>query len=125
MAFYRPAPTCQIARLAELYEAVFGQRADGTFVEVGAFDGDTYSNTSCLADLGWRGLYIEPIERSWRQCVERHRRNARVSVLNAAIGPTETTIRMWDSGATSTGSADERDLNLEKGWSTPSSLAIG
>jgi FkbM family methyltransferase len=88
VAFYRPAPTCQIARLAELYEAVFGQRADGTFVEVGAFDGDTYSNTSCLADLGWRGLYIEPVPRFAEICRWRHRDNARVSVVECAVGAT-------------------------------------
>jgi hypothetical protein len=28
-------------------------------VEVGAFDGATYSNTVFLAENGWRGIYIE------------------------------------------------------------------
>jgi FkbM family methyltransferase len=67
---------------------VFGPRRDGTFVEVGAFDGDTYSNTSCLADLGWRGLYIEPVPKWAEVCRWRHRGNPLVSVLECAVGAT-------------------------------------
>jgi len=116
--FYRPAPSCQIALLGGLYEGLFGRRSDGTFVEVGAYDGETFSNTSCLADLGWRGLYAEPVEESFRLCRERHRRNPRVSVLNTAIGPEETMIRFWDNGPFSTGSLAETEMNAANGWST-------
>jgi FkbM family methyltransferase len=115
-SFYRPSASCQIAVLAGLYEQLFGECADGTFVEVGAYDGETFSNTSCLADLGWRGLYIEPVERSYRQCAERHRANTGVTVLNCAIGPTETTIRFWDNGEFSTGSPDEMAVNQANNW---------
>ncbi|MBI3517474.1 MAG: FkbM family methyltransferase [Proteobacteria bacterium] len=86
MAFYQPSETCQIGRLGALYEAVFGQRTDGTFVEVGAFDGDRYSNTSCLADVGWRGLYIEPVPLHVQACRQRHGANPGVTVLECAIG---------------------------------------
>ncbi len=115
-SFYRPTPSCQIAVLGGLYERLFGERTDGTFVEVGAYDGETFSNTSCLGDLGWRGLLIEPVERAYRKCLERHRNNPRVSALHTAIGPTETTIRFWDNGQFSTGSAEEMDVNRINGW---------
>ncbi len=85
MGFYQPSSTCQIARLAELYDDVFGQRADGSFAEVGAFDGDTYSNTSCLADVGWRGLYIEPLPKFAEICRWRHRNNPGVTVVECAV----------------------------------------
>jgi len=88
MGFYPLSSTCQIQRLGTIYEAVFGQRTDGTFVEVGAFDGDRYSNTSCLADVGWRGLYIEPVPLHVAICRERHRGNVGVQVLECAIGAT-------------------------------------
>ncbi len=121
--FYRPSPSCQIAILGALFEQLFGQRVDGTFVEVGAYDGETFSNTSFLADLGWRGVYIEPVERAFKRCVERHRRNPRVSVLNWAIGPEETTIRFWDNGQFSTGSADEMAINTANAWIDPAGVA--
>lgn len=40
---------------------VFRQRPAGFFVEVGAYDGVTLSNTFFLEQMGWRGILIEPI----------------------------------------------------------------
>lgn len=95
---------CQIPGLARLYELFLGYRSHGCFVEFGAFDGDYVSNTSGLADLGWRGLYLEPVPEYFRKCVERHRRNGRVSVLNCAVGPEEAEIDIHVGGPLSTAS---------------------
>src|SRR3982751_5457549 len=84
--FYAVSPTCQIPTLAFLYELFFGRRHDGVFVEIGAFDGYTYSNTSCLADAGWRGCYIEPVPSSADACRQRHAGNPRIEVAQLAIG---------------------------------------
>ncbi len=40
---------------------IFRGRANGFYVEVGAYDGVRLSNTCFLEQLGWRGLLIEPI----------------------------------------------------------------
>ena len=40
---------------------VFGGRPHGYFIEVGAYDGVTLSNTNFLEQMGWCGLLIEPI----------------------------------------------------------------
>lgn len=40
---------------------VFQHRRSGYFVEVGAYDGVTLSNTYFLEFMGWRGLLVEPI----------------------------------------------------------------
>jgi FkbM family methyltransferase len=82
--FYIPPSNCQVPDLAGKWEALFGRRTEGFFVEVGAYDGESYSNTSCLADAGWAGLYIEPIEEFAEKCTLRHAANPRVSVLNCA-----------------------------------------
>lgn len=37
----------------------FGDRV-GHFVDIGAYDGLTYSNTRCLMERGWSGVCIEP-----------------------------------------------------------------
>ena len=50
--------TCQIPGLDAIYDQYFGDKI-GSFVEVGAFDGMTYSNTWHLANRGWYGVYIE------------------------------------------------------------------
>jgi FkbM family methyltransferase len=66
-----------------------GRKANGIFAEVGAFDGEMYSNTSFLADLGWRGVYLEPVPEYAAACKARHRRNRAVSVLQCAVGAAE------------------------------------
>jgi FkbM family methyltransferase len=115
-SFYQPSSSCQIAILGALHERLFGERTDGSFVEVGAYDGETFSNTSCLADKGWRGLYIEPVAASYQRCVARHCNNPNVSVINRAIGPEATTIRFWENGEYSTGSPDEVVANAANAW---------
>ncbi len=101
--FYAPPANCQVPELGRKWEAIFGRRTEGFFVEVGAYDGENFSNTSCLADAGWAGLYIEPIVEFAEKCRARHAKNSRVSVLNCAasdkagnaeifIGDTLTTL---------------------------------
>lgn len=40
---------------------VFQRRRTGYFIEVGAYDGVTLSNTFFLEQMGWNGLLVEPI----------------------------------------------------------------
>lgn len=82
---YNTVDTCQIKNLSEIYEKYFGYPSKGYFVEVGAYDGEFASNTSCLADHGWEGLYIEPIYDHYLKCMKRHDKN-NVTVANVAIG---------------------------------------
>ena len=102
-SFYRPPSNCQVPDLAEKWETIFGRRTDGYFVEIGAYDGESFSNTSCLSDAGWAGLYVEPIIEFADKCRARHAANPRVKVLNCAasdasgvaeifIGDTLTTL---------------------------------
>jgi FkbM family methyltransferase len=79
--------SCQIPGLVDRYRELFaGVKVDGTFVEVGAYNGEDFSNTSGLADLGWVGLYIEPVPRYAHACARRHAVNREVRVASCAIG---------------------------------------
>jgi FkbM family methyltransferase len=96
--FYRPAPSCQIPELAALYRLFLGERNEGLFVEVGAYDGISFSNSSCLADVGWKGILIEPIPRFAQACRERYHGNARIQVVDAAVGDTATDVELTIAG---------------------------
>jgi FkbM family methyltransferase len=96
--FYRPAPTCQIPELATLYRLFLGERNDGLFVEVGAYDGISFSNSSCLADAGWNGILIEPIPRFAQACRDRYHGNARIQVVDAAVGDTAADVEFTIAG---------------------------
>jgi len=82
---YEISTSCQIANLSQVLLDLFGYREGGMFIEVGAHDGYSFSNTWGLAEAGWEGIYYEPIEELVLQCMVRHAKNA-VIVRNIAIG---------------------------------------
>ena len=100
-----PVRTCQIPNLRALLTEALGTVDGGAFVEVGAYDGETFSNTSWLADNGWRGLYIEPSADFASLCAIRHRFN-HVSVVRCAAGAEDGTLAFSQMGALSTLSDD-------------------
>jgi hypothetical protein len=51
-----------------------------------------------LADIGWQGLYIEPVADYARRCFLRHQKNAGVKLLHCAIGAVEKEIEIHVGG---------------------------
>ena len=96
--YYKPAPTCQIPELSTLYSLYLGERSDGVFVEVGAYDGISFSNSSCLAEAGWSGVLIEPIPQFAEGCRARYRGNDRIQVVEAAVGAENSTVEISVGG---------------------------
>lgn len=77
---------CQIENLSEIYEKYLGLKKDGSFVEVGAFDGLSWSNTFGLAVAGWKGLFFEPQPDYFLQCINNYKRFPKVKVINSCVG---------------------------------------
>jgi len=77
---------CQIPNLEEIYEKHFGFKTDGTFVEVGAFDGVSWSNSFGLAVAGWKGLMLEPQPDYFIQCTQNYENFPNVKVINMCAG---------------------------------------
>jgi FkbM family methyltransferase len=100
--FYNLPKSCQVPKLGYLYEKYFGKINNGVFVEIGAFDGEYASNTCCLADLGWKGFYVEPVPEYFEKCVVRHKKNINIKTHNLAIGPFEGKVRVNVAGPLST-----------------------
>jgi len=50
-----------------IIETLFPGKTNGVFVDIGANDGVTFSNTYLLEKLGWSGLVIEPIPSIYEQ----------------------------------------------------------
>lgn len=98
---YILSETCQIPELPDIYKLFFGFKRKGFFVECGAYNGETASNTSGLADIGWEGLYIEPIQEYYETCKERHKNN-QVSVIHRAVGDENKMIQISKAGLIST-----------------------
>lgn len=109
MKHYETTPSCQITNLAEIYQKVFGYREDGFFVDVGSYDGITYSNVHNLALAGWKGICFEPVPEYWAKCVEVYKPYP-VKVIQVAIGNKSGELYMEIAGASSSGSL--RDLAI-------------
>lgn len=64
---YNIVETCQLENLGQLFEAlpkpfgIFDPKYKGRFVEVGSFDGPTYSNVWQFVKAGWKGIMVEPM----------------------------------------------------------------
>ena len=110
----RLMPDCQHFR--ELFLRAGLKARSGVFVEIGAFDGESYSNTSFLADQGWKGLYVEPMPEFCARTRARHRLNS-VDVLQAAIAAEVGEMEMTVMGALTTSDSEVVKLYGEVEWS--------
>lgn len=86
-----------------LWDLFRGQR-QGFFIEVGAFDGHTFSVSYPFEAFGWKGLLIEPIPEQYEKARQR-RPGSRV--VHAALGPPGSpgtcTFQVVEGGAEKSG----------------------
>lgn len=116
----RVPQSCQIANLRDLYREV-GLPRFGYFVEIGGFDGETWSNTSFLADEGWRGLYVEPVPGHARKIAARHFFN-RVQVEQRAVSRQSGPMTFSAMGPLSTSVDVNKRAYASIDWAKESSL---
>lgn len=106
--------TCQIAGLREHYRTLEFP-PNGFFVEIGGYDGETWSNTSFLADEGWTGLYVEPVPGHARKIAARHFLN-RVRVEQRAVTSQPGTMTFSSMGPLSTAVSENRRAYEQIEW---------
>lgn len=98
---YNVGSDCQISALNYIYNKYFSNIKSGFFVEVGAYDGMSWSNTFFLAGAGWQGIYIEPVQEQAEKCRNNHKDN-NVIVEQCAIGSSSSLKEIFVSDALST-----------------------
>lgn len=99
---YQFASSCQIPNLSSIYDFFFPE-GRGVIVEVGAFDGITFSNSSGLISKGWTALLIEPVPESYEKCKLKYSKNSNVELLNLAVGANQGSLEINLAGALSSG----------------------
>ncbi len=89
----------------------------GFFVDVGAYDGVTGSNTVYLAQHDWSGLMIEPLPEMFQKCRDYYKENDKVEVINQAMSDTIGSATLYRADCISTicekGKAFERAVRSE------------
>ena len=78
----------QLNEDAELLQRYFWNRAGGTFLEIGAYNGVWMSNTLLFEETyGWTGLLVEGNPRLFEECVKHRRKATRVKAAVCRGGP--------------------------------------
>jgi len=71
-----------------IYENFFKDKKDGFFIEIGANDGITLSNTLLFEKEGWNGICIEPILTSYEKLIK----NRICKCIHGVIGNTDNDV---------------------------------
>ena len=69
----------------------------GIFVDIGAYDGKTFSNTHALALLGWSGVCVEPSPVVFPKLLELYKSNGKIQLFQKAISSYSGEVEFWDS----------------------------
>lgn len=105
--------------------------AKGFFVEAGAHDGFSDSNTYFLEKIkGWRGLLIEPMPGNYRACIKQRPNSRVVHSALVAEGYPDQTVKMtwgdrmsWVEGAYNDDEAQKRRASVKK-WLEPTEIEV-
>ena len=72
----------------------FKNKKNGTFLDIGAYDGIKISNTYQLYLNGWHGTYLEPSAKIFRR-LSKNIKN-RCNLVNCALGDKNDIIEFWE-----------------------------
>ena len=117
-AFYPIVSTCQIPQLGFLFSYFLGEKFSGVFVEVGGFDGLTFSNTYGLAVKGWHGIYFEPQPEYAEQCRLNHKGHDVVVCQKAVTAPDQEFVTLQLAGALTTANNSLAQEYTEVDWAS-------
>jgi FkbM family methyltransferase len=71
--------------------------APGVFLDIGAFDGKTFSNTAALVERGWSGVLVEPSINAFTALRKRYAGNPKITLVHAAVGQYRGLVKFWES----------------------------
>lgn len=74
------------------------QRTAGWFLDIGAYDGETFSNTRALALTGWAGVAVEPAPDAARKLRDLYHEEIEVTVIEAAVTFADACELRWTPG---------------------------
>ena len=81
----------------EVIANYFGSKV-GKLLDIGAHDGEQYSNSLALIESGWQAVLVEPNPDSMAKLIARHGKNKSVTLVNAAVTPTQyLMMEFWAS----------------------------
>jgi FkbM family methyltransferase len=74
----------------------------GSLLDIGAYDGVSFSNSRWLIESGWSGVLVEPLPEAAEKCRGLYAGNTKVTVHELALGPEDKRAPFHVSGMMST-----------------------
>jgi len=111
---------CQIKNLDIIYNEYFKDKTNGFFVEVGAFDGVSFSNTTPLVNCGWKGIYLEPVKEYFDRLQKNLGNNKNLTLLQYAISDIEEEQTINVMNTLTTLNNNMVDIYKNISWAIPS-----
>jgi FkbM family methyltransferase len=81
----------------ENYIVAFFKDHVGRLLDIGAYDGKTFSNTCRLIELGWSAVMVEPSPSVFPKLAEQHGANPQVTLVQAAVSDHNGTQCFFDA----------------------------
>lgn len=97
----------------------------GILLDVGAFDGRTFSNSLALVERGWSGVLVEPSYHVFPALVKLHGRNPKLKLVQSLVGVKGGIVPFWNSpDAVSTTSSSHYETWKKQGQFDPVSFSV-
>jgi FkbM family methyltransferase len=88
----------------------------GRFLDIGAHDGEMFSNTRQLATQGWGGVMVEPSPKPFTKLLALYADREDVIVVNAALTPGRAKlVSFWDSDGDGVSTTERDHMQLWSG----------
>lgn len=89
--------------------------AAGRALDIGAFDGKTFSNTLALIEKGWEAVLVEPSPHSFVSLAQLHKDNPRVKLVHALVDVEPAPlVKFWNT-QDAVGTSEQAHYDLWKG----------
>lgn len=89
----------------------FGDSPPGRFLEIGAMDGVSYSNTYALVLRGWKGVALEPSPAAHAK-LQQNLHNYPVTCVMAGLGKETGNVEWWDGGCSALGTTEKAHMEM-------------
>ena len=103
----------------------------GKFIDIGAFDPFKFSNTRCLYEKGWKGVYVEPSPKCFARFKETYKNEMGIHLINAAIMPQDGVVTFYEANGDAISTTDlahkdkwEKGANVQYSPITVSALSM-
>ena len=82
----------------DIIKQFFGEKRDGRFLDIGAYDGKTFSNTFALAERGWSGVCVEASPQCFYGMQKTYDQNPNIRLVSAAVATENGCVKFYDNG---------------------------